>query len=493
MAETVHRILDSFTPSLHCLLRLNLFTTPEIASIVARRTKSEYLMARRVPRLSDMIHYVEEELMLEQLHQIRRRKVFDSNSSDSAHGSVDRRDRFEGAGLILKHIHFIYGRMCRKFGRKERSVWFSYIEFCKGHTDISKVGNDSDSDSDSETTNPNPSPSFDNHNISGRKLLSKLYAEALQLHPLTAAFWIEAASFEAFSKGNFDSARSILQRAVRVNRNHAANMRIIWVEMVKLECGFVEVTNGRREFAKKRKRLPDESDKDDAGDLTVPLIVLKNAVNHARSSSSSSSSSHTADSNNIAFYASLLQIVSNQFKHLDTTSILTNFVTNALTTDFHSSPKAVLVRADFERSVNNDLAAFSVLMDGIEACRGSNNLALSEMLRLSAEFIWDCLVDMNDKDVVVVKDVKKVESMYKKLLVDASKEAVGGGFDSRLCLLLMEFYRDVEEDEGKAKSVAEQFLKGGGVVGVRIGGGHMRICVKTRNRKLRCFKRELNC
>lgn len=73
-------------------------------------------------------------------------------------------------------------------------------------------------------------------------MLGKLFARALQLHPRNSGLWIKAASWEFFDASNSSSARSLMQRGLRIN----PGAKNLWLQYFRLEFCYVEKVTGRR-------------------------------------------------------------------------------------------------------------------------------------------------------------------------------------------------------------------------------------------------------
>jgi hypothetical protein len=67
------------------------------------------------------------------------------------------------------------------------------------------------------------------------RVLSKIFARALQIHPRDASLWIHAAAWEFEENRNVTAARSLLQRGLRLN----GKSRDMWREYFKMEVLFV--------------------------------------------------------------------------------------------------------------------------------------------------------------------------------------------------------------------------------------------------------------
>ena len=421
MSTNVHAILDQLTPSLHTLRSLTIFTPEEISKIVKERERSEWLLSRRSVRRSDFENYLEREKMLERLHKIRRQKVFNSKSS-----TVSPLDRNEGIGCIVQHIHFIYDRFCRKFGRGDVKVWFEFIDFCQSVAK-EKYENDESGEGTTDTT--------------GQKKISKIFAQAIQLHPLNAKLWISAASFEGFTLGNFSSARGLLQRGLRVNDGVTENKRTLWRELVRLELAACEVAKGRKVYAKKRKRGTTGEDVDGVSfDLTVVDVVLKNAL---------------AQCKDLNFYADMLSLLGTDFKHVDDEDedeggSLTNRVLEAIQALNDTGVDPFIVRAEFEMGRGGENEAFKILKEAMKA----NPTA--EGFTTIANFVYDILVDTAGEGAVG----KKAEKLYDEVLRSAQKKDV---VDSTLCLMIVEHLGGCQEGSQGRKVVEDFFSSKGGV------------------------------
>ena len=205
MAEHVQEALDEMVAPLRDLQEREVFSVAEIHAIVARRRDSEYALRRRIPRKADFLRYIQAEMDLEKLRKLRVKRL----RREQRQGEEDGGGKRIGDKHILQHTHSLWGRTLRKYG-SDVSLYLQYAEFCK----TSK---------------------------SSRRL-SRLYAEALQMHPKVTGLWIEAASHEYFEAGSVQNARILLQRALRVN--HTA--QDLWLQSFGLELHFCQKMQARR-------------------------------------------------------------------------------------------------------------------------------------------------------------------------------------------------------------------------------------------------------
>eukprot|EP01104_Vermistella_antarctica_P009119 TRINITY_DN2325_c0_g1_i1.p1 TRINITY_DN2325_c0_g1~~TRINITY_DN2325_c0_g1_i1.p1 ORF type:complete len:626 (+),score=166.27 TRINITY_DN2325_c0_g1_i1:322-2199(+) len=171
MADAVQQLMEDMVPEIEDLQKREIFSQPEVRSIVKRRRQYEYTIKRRRPELKDFIRYAKYEMQLDRLRRKRKKRL-----------GVKKAPLSDYAGM--KRIHFIFERALRKF-QGDDSLWLQYIEFCMS------TGSD--------------------------RALNKTFARGLQLHPRNASLWILAASWEYEKNANMVTARVLLQRALRMN------------------------------------------------------------------------------------------------------------------------------------------------------------------------------------------------------------------------------------------------------------------------------------
>jgi U3 small nucleolar RNA-associated protein 6 len=166
---------------------------------VKKRTAFEYKLKRRISNKIDFIKYIEYEMNLESLRNIRKQKL----------GLTGKKSISDHSGL--RRIFLLFERALKKFGGDIR-LWVQYLDYAK------RTGS----------------------NV----VMTRGIARAIQLHPLQVGFWIMAAQWEFETNGNMNSARILLQRALRLN----GNSEKLWIEYYKLEWLYVEKIKKRREF-----------------------------------------------------------------------------------------------------------------------------------------------------------------------------------------------------------------------------------------------------
>ena len=195
----MQRLLERSVDELEDLQVRGIFSREEIRKIVRMRTDFEYRLQARAPDKLDFLRYIKYEYNLDQLRRKRRRRI----AGDSAGGAA--MSDFAGE----RRIHFIFSRALKKF-QGDLPLWNQYIDFAmrgKSH---------------------------------GR--LSKIFPEALRLHPKCADLWIKGAVWEYRHNQNIATARTYMQRAIRLN----AAAHSLWVEYFRLELDYVRRVRARR-------------------------------------------------------------------------------------------------------------------------------------------------------------------------------------------------------------------------------------------------------
>ena len=249
-------------PELEDLEVQGILSANEVRSVVRRRRDFEYLLVRRDPYLKDYLRAIEYEQQLTRLRRQRKTRLALTRSTLSD---------FEA----MKRIHTLYDRALRKF-KANTCLWLAYIEFC--------VENKS------------------------ARVLSRVLARALQLHPRQEAFWAIAGHYEFTETGNTEAARQLMQRALRTNPSSP----ILWLHYFIMEIKYVERLRTRRHVlgidgggggknqGADGEEEGDEEEKDSSKHQQPSINSLLDkeekdeATNDQKSSPSSSSSSTTA-------------------------------------------------------------------------------------------------------------------------------------------------------------------------------------------------------
>lgn len=190
------------------------------------RTAFEYRLKRRISKEEDFLRYIEYELNLERIFKERIAEMELKNTSD-----LDQ--------LILKRIHLIFNRALRKF-KGDVKLWVQFFEFAKQFKSLNSV--------------------------------SKIYGNALQLHPTQVGLWILAADFEYEFNGNMVAARALMQKGLRFN----PESQKLWTEYFKLELFYLKKILERNSVL----GISSPEAENDAHFLNgaIPLEIFKNVV-----------------------------------------------------------------------------------------------------------------------------------------------------------------------------------------------------------------------
>lgn len=231
MAEHVQATLDQMVAPLQDLQSRGIFTKEEVRVIVERRRNAEYAMRRRHARQADFLQYIQDEINLEKLRNLRTKRVMKENKEPRSEEQSAR----IGDKHILQHLHLLWTRTLRKF-RSNVSLYLEYANFCKEHNSTQR--------------------------------LARVYAEALQYHPKEVTLWIEAASHEFFVNGSVQNARVLLQRGLRVN----PKAQDLWLQSFVLELHFLQKLHGRKRVLE----IETTSNTDD--EFKIPKLIYDNAI-----------------------------------------------------------------------------------------------------------------------------------------------------------------------------------------------------------------------
>ncbi|KAJ3032734.1 U3 snoRNP protein, partial [Rhizophlyctis rosea] len=200
-------------PELEDFEKRGIFTKAEVKSIIKRRTDLEYSIHRLSPLKSDFLRYIEYEINLERLRKKRKRRLgLDKEEKERGGAGKKQKQKNRLSDFsIQRRVHGLYNRMLRRFGG-DVELWCQYFEWSKG--------------------------------VGSSKALGRSFARAIQLHPTKPIFWIMAAAWEFDENGNMNSARILLQRALRLN----PTSQKLWLEYFKLELLYIEKIKERRKI-----------------------------------------------------------------------------------------------------------------------------------------------------------------------------------------------------------------------------------------------------
>ncbi|ORY48118.1 hypothetical protein BCR33DRAFT_58854 [Rhizoclosmatium globosum] len=210
MAEQVQFHLEKMIPELEDLEQRGIFTKAEIKEIVKRRTAHEYAIHRRIGRRADFLKYIEYEINLDRLRKKRKIRLGLDANQDEVDNEAKKKLGFTLSDYSLtKRINGLYQKALKKFSG-DVELWVQYFEWAKS--------------------------------MGASAALGRSFARAIQLHPTNPSMYILAAQYEFVSNKNMTSARVLMQRGLRINKE-ATNL---WHEYFKLELLWVEKIKERR-------------------------------------------------------------------------------------------------------------------------------------------------------------------------------------------------------------------------------------------------------
>ena len=171
--ERVQYQIERTLPQLQLLDEGGLFTKTQLNAVTTQRRQYEARLVSHAPALDDFVHYANYEQNLFELITIKSRRL-----ELSSHWRKQN-DTYHSA-----HIISIWERLVTKHQHNVHA-WTSYIQWA----DKRKM----------------------------RVVVSRVYARALALHPTDVPLWLNAASHELNANMSTTSARTLLQRAIRIN------------------------------------------------------------------------------------------------------------------------------------------------------------------------------------------------------------------------------------------------------------------------------------
>lgn len=177
-----------------------LFSKPELAVIMKKRSDFEYRINSRQPKASDYLRYVQYEINVDRLRAKRSKRLLGSSSSGGL-------TRYSGQ----RRAFFIFDRATKKLSGNI-ALWLQYLEYAKSQNSSNVV--------------------------------AKIFTSLLQLHPLKPDLWVLAAKYEAEQNASMVTARTILQRGLRFN----SESDYLWLEYMKLELIYASKILTRRKL-----------------------------------------------------------------------------------------------------------------------------------------------------------------------------------------------------------------------------------------------------
>ncbi|TRY69232.1 hypothetical protein TCAL_13328 [Tigriopus californicus] len=170
MAEIVQQNLESMIPELEQIQRVELLSEVEVKQLIKNRKKLEYRLQKREKRKEDFLEYIQYELALLALLEMRREKT----------GYFHKKDEIEFA--IAKRINRMFRITEHRFGH-EIKIWLSHIDFLKKMKWDAAVG--------------------------------RIYRRMLKVHVHEIGLWVAAAKYEMEECGRSENARQVMFEALR--------------------------------------------------------------------------------------------------------------------------------------------------------------------------------------------------------------------------------------------------------------------------------------
>jgi len=235
MADVVRANMERMVPELEDLVEKNILSKVEVRSVIKRRRAFEYRLKNRAVDKMDYLNYISYEMNFETLRRERKKRLGIKKASASDYAG-------------MRRIHSIFTRALKKF-KFDIRLWLQYADFC------ARTGS--------------------------KKVLGRLFPKALQLLPREVGLWIHAASYEIACYNNYDSARKILQRGLRINESSQQ----LWLEYFRMELLYLQKIAMRRQvlgLEDETKNLEADGGADSAMDAimegAIPKVVFRQAV-----------------------------------------------------------------------------------------------------------------------------------------------------------------------------------------------------------------------
>lgn len=124
--------LERMAEELEDLSKRGLFSRAELDSIVRNRREFEFRLKRPSPLKSDILAYIDYELNLDSLRQLRRRKILGQMKRNKKRNRKWKKSISDWAGV--KRILGVFRMGTLRF-KGDLELWFRYLEFCRERKD----------------------------------------------------------------------------------------------------------------------------------------------------------------------------------------------------------------------------------------------------------------------------------------------------------------------------------------------------------------------
>lgn len=198
-----------------------------------KRTDFEYVLKRRQLTPNDFVVYIKYELNLEKLRELRCQRIEETAQSREEKDAIR-----NIKACFSRHVCYIFDRALRRFA-SEASIWADYIGYLKKN--------------------------------SSNTLLNTALGRAIALFPKDENMWIEAAAHEMNNNNSAETARKLLQRALRVNKTG----KRLWKRYFELELWNAGRIVNRKKILKIEEA---EEARERLRVVSAPLVVFKYAI-----------------------------------------------------------------------------------------------------------------------------------------------------------------------------------------------------------------------
>ena len=191
------------------------------------------MLKRRQLTPNDFVVYIKYELNLEKLRELRCQRIEESAQSREEKDAIR-----NIKACFSRHVCYIFDRALRRFA-SEASIWADYIDYLKKN--------------------------------SSNALLNTALGRAIALFPKDENMWIEAAAHEMNNNNSAETARKLLQRALRVNKTG----KRLWKRYFELELWNAGRIVNRKKILKIEEA---EEARERLRVVSAPLVVFKYAI-----------------------------------------------------------------------------------------------------------------------------------------------------------------------------------------------------------------------
>lgn len=196
MAESVQILLEQMIPEFEKWKKKKIFTDAEIKRIIKKRTQFEYKIRSRNPNKVDSLRYIAYEL---HLLKLVKQRCIEMGVNKKKHILI---------GFVVRRLHFLFDRTLLKFPGDEK-ILLQYFDFCA--------------------------------NNKANKAMDRVLGRAVAFHPTNENLWVMAANWHYQRNQDFKTARTLLQRGLRINESS----QVLWLQYFRLEMLYRETVMER--------------------------------------------------------------------------------------------------------------------------------------------------------------------------------------------------------------------------------------------------------